>query len=213
MRVLERLEASGTSPASIVAAQREVFERRRAGDPLRSPSTIHVSVVDEEGTACALTASAGYGSGVIPTGTGIWMNNALGELELVGDADALQPGERLVSNMAPTVCRRSDGAVLAIGSPGADRITSALAQTLAAFTIEGRSLEEAIRKPRLHVIVEGPSVAVEPGIDTSAVDLPVRRYEGLHMFFGGVGAALIDGSGRLWAVADPRRDGASGVSQ
>jgi gamma-glutamyltranspeptidase/glutathione hydrolase len=213
MGVLERLEASGTSPASIVAAQREVFERRRAGDPLRSPSTIHVSVVDEDGTACALTASAGYGSGVIPTGTGIWMNNALGELELVGDADALQPGERLVSNMAPTVCRRSDGAVLAIGSPGADRITSALSQTLAAFTIEGRSLEDAIRKPRLHVIVEGPSVAVEPGIDTSAVDLPVRRYEGLHMFFGGVGAALIDGSGRLSAVADPRRDGASGVSQ
>jgi gamma-glutamyltranspeptidase/glutathione hydrolase len=212
MGVLERIERTETSPTAVVAAQREVFERRRAGDPLRSPSTIHISVVDEEGGACALTASAGYGSGVIPTGTGIWMNNALGELELVSEPDLLVPGTRLTSNMAPTVAKHRNGSVLAIGSPGADRITSALAQTLAAFTLEGHSLEDAVAKPRLHVIVDGPEVAIEPNIDTRGIELPIRRFEDLHMFFGGVGAALIDGSGRLSAVADPRRDGAAGVS-
>ncbi len=212
MGVLERVEERGPGVASMVDAQHEVFRRRSDGDPLRSPSTIHISVVDDHGSACALTASSGYGSGVIPSGTGIWMNNALGELELVPDARALTPGTRLVSNMAPTVCRHADGAVLAVGSPGADRITSALAQTLAAFLLEGRSLEDAVGQPRLHVILgDPPTVAIEPGLDSSDTRYPLQRFEDRHMFFGGVGAAMCDRSGRLTAVADPRRDGAAGI--
>ncbi|MGB5440787.1 MAG: gamma-glutamyltransferase, partial [Gammaproteobacteria bacterium] len=49
---------------------------------LSSPSTVHASAVDSAGLACSVTVSAGYGSGVIPPGTGIFMNNSLGELEL-----------------------------------------------------------------------------------------------------------------------------------
>lgn len=211
--VLERVEGAGSGETAMARAQLEVFLRRRSGDALRSPSTIHVSVVDESGAACAVTASSGYGSSVIPRGTGIWMNNALGELELVGDPTALEPGTRLVSNMAPTVCRHPDGSVLAIGSPGADRITSAVAQTLVAFLLEERALDVAVSRPRLHVVLDDtPAVAIEPGVDGSTLELPVRRYDRPHMFFGGVGAALCDGSGRLTAVADPRRDGAAGVS-
>ena len=66
----------------------------------------------------------------MPPGTGLWLNNCLGELELNRDGlDAGPPGRRLPSNMAPG-CARSASAVLAMGSPGADRITTALHQFL-----------------------------------------------------------------------------------
>jgi gamma-glutamyltranspeptidase / glutathione hydrolase len=211
--VLERLEELGTAPSAHVTAQGEVFSRRMRGDPLRSPSTIHISVVDGTGTACALTASSGYGSGVIPSGTGIWMNNALGELELIGDAAALVPGERLVSNMAPTVGTADDGSVLAIGSPGAARITSALAQVIGSFALDRLPLGGAVARPRLHVEVgDRWSVSCEPGVDVPDSPLAVTRFDTPHMYFGGVGAALRKPDGSLEAFADPRRDGAAGVS-
>jgi gamma-glutamyltranspeptidase / glutathione hydrolase len=211
--VLERLQQLGTGAQAHVEAQGEVFSRRLRGDPLRSPSTIHISVVDEGGTACALTASSGYGSGVIPTGTGIWMNNALGELELVIDAARLVPGERLTSNMAPTVGVADDGAVLAIGSPGADRITSALAQVIGAFALDRIPLGSAVARPRLHVEVgDHWYVSCEPGVDLPGMLLRVDRFDGPHMYFGGVGAAMRSADGTLEAFADPRRDGAAGVS-
>src|SRR3954453_12237123 len=97
-----------------------------------APSTAHVSVVDIDGFACSVTASSGYGAGVSIPGTGVWLNNALGEHELNRNGlHSLAPGERLASNMAPSVARRPDGAVLAIGSPGADRVPPALAPVVA----------------------------------------------------------------------------------
>ncbi len=92
-----------------------------------SASTAHVSAVDEHGNACAITMSSGYGAGMVVPGTGILLNNALGEPELnrLG-LHAVAPGTRLASNMAPTTARSATGGALAIGSPGADRITTAL---------------------------------------------------------------------------------------
>jgi gamma-glutamyltranspeptidase/glutathione hydrolase len=116
-----------------------------------SPSTVHVSAAGGDGAACSITSSAGYGSGVTAPGTGVWLNNCLGEHELNrGGLHSLPPGERLASNMAPTVGRRDDGAVLAIGTPGADRITTALLQVLSSL-IGGTALQEAIDRPRMHV--------------------------------------------------------------
>lgn len=181
-------------------------------------STVHVSVVDSHGTACAITASHGYGSGATVPGTGLWLNNCLGELEL--NRAPLQPGERLRSNMAPTVGRRPDGAVLAIGSPGADRITTALLQVLAAFAHGDASMQEAVDAPRLHVHhldegdPDGP-VRVEAEDDRPLPDLalPVRLHRRHSMYFGGVGAAVRHASGDLEAAADPRRAGATAVSE
>ncbi|MEZ5095457.1 MAG: gamma-glutamyltransferase [Nocardioides sp.] len=84
-----------------------------------SSSTAHVSAVDDEGNACAITMSSGYGAGMCIPGTGVLLNNALGEVELnrLG-LHAVAPGTRLASNMAPTTGRTADGRALAIGSPG-----------------------------------------------------------------------------------------------
>ncbi|MEM7594116.1 MAG: gamma-glutamyltransferase, partial [Cyanobacteria bacterium P01_A01_bin.83] len=117
----------------------------------KSPSTIHISAVDSDGLACSISASSGYGSGVMAGGTGMWLNNSLGEIELHPQGlDHLSPGTRLTSNMAPTICRHRDGRVLAIGSPGASRITTAIAQVLFNFVSLDLSLEDAIAHPRLH---------------------------------------------------------------
>ncbi len=177
---------------------------------LGSPSTIHVSSADTEGLACSITASAGYGSGVMVGGTGIWLNNSLGEIELNPQGLAkLVPGIRLISNMAPTIARHPDGTVLAIGSPGASRITTAIAQVLLHFLVRDRPLAEAITNPRLHVEIFGEqdTVAFEAGLNLDLPGFQTRPFGDLSMYFGGVQAALAKPNGQLLAIADPRRTG------
>lgn len=179
---------------------------------LESPSTTHVSTVDIDGTACAVTASAGYGSGMIARGTGIWLNNCLGEIELNRPGlHALAPGTRLSSNMAPTVGRRDDGAVLATGSPGADRISTAVAQVLAGL-VGGLGLREAIDHPRLHTRlarVDGMPDVVEheEGLAFSPTVLAQITYPLHDMYFGAVATAFFDPAVGVSAAGDPRRDG------
>lgn len=191
-----------------------LLESARVGDLkslLSSPSTSHTSAVDELGNACAITVSAGYGSGAMVPGTGLWLNNSLGELELHPEGfHGLAPGTRLVSNMAPTVARRRDGAIIAIGSPGADRITTAVSQVLYNTVVLGMRIEDAIAAPRLHVeIFDGvPTAAHEPGIDASRIeDLVLRPFTAQSMYFGGVQAAAWHPESGLVASADPRRAG------
>ena len=191
------------------------FQRRSPRDALRlltaaeggdiaslsnSPSTVHTSTVDSTGAACSVTVSAGYGSGVIPPGTGIWMNNCLGEIELNRRGfHALAPGhETHTSNMAPTIARHEDGRVLSVGSPGAARITTAILETVLNFTELGMSLAEPSSNPasmwnstrtaEWQVAYEGSSTHRQLGY-------PLRRFETIDMFFGGVGAAYWDSHG------------------
>ena len=179
---------------------------------LTSPSTIHTSAVDSDGLACAITASAGYGSGVMISGTGLWLNNSLGEIELHPQGlKGLRPGMRLTSNMAPTIARHKDGTTLAIGSPGASRITTAIVQVLLNFIHLEMSLSEAIDRPRLHVeIVEGiPTISFEPGLTVESIEgFATRQFSTLSMYFGGVQAALLHPTSGLTAAADPRRTSA-----
>lgn len=164
---------------------------------LESGSTAHVSATDSDGGACAVTVSSGYSSGMIARGTGIWLNNCLGEQELnARGLHGLTPGTRLLSNMAPTVGHHVDGSALAIGSPGADRITTAIVQTVAGFVNAGLGLQDAVNHPRVHVHRAGRPGEV------------VKTETELTMYYGGVAATLRTSDGRMVAAADPRRDGA-----
>ena len=166
---------------------------------LESGSTAQVSVTDSDGAACSITVSSGYGAGMIADGTGIWLNNCLGEQELNPPGRTVAAGSRLLSNMAPTVGRHDDGSTLAIGSPGADRITTAVVSALAGFVSGKLDLAQAVAHPRVHVHRAG------------LPDEEVRREEEPSMYYGGVGAALTRCDGELEAVADPRREGVSRV--
>jgi len=130
----------------------------------------------------------------------------------------LVPGTRLASNMAPTTGRTADGRVLAIGSPGADRITTALMLVLGQGCLHGADLQHAIEAPRLHVRFDDDGVAVvEHETDAAIADavreagLPARDHGIQQMYFGGVGAAYRREDGLLQAAGDPRREAAVAV--
>jgi gamma-glutamyltranspeptidase/glutathione hydrolase len=179
-----------------------------------SSSTVHTSSVDDTGLACAITASSGYGSGDMPQGTGLWLNNCLGELELNRRGLQAGPaGARLPSNMAPSTARTADS-VLALGSPGAGRITTALHQFLINFVQVGLSLEDAVAHPRMHLDVSGnkESLAMETGLPSLGPDIAVAEYPELNMYFGGVAAALFDRQTGFRLAADPRREGGTCVA-
>jgi gamma-glutamyltranspeptidase/glutathione hydrolase len=179
-----------------------------------SSSTVHTSTADDSGMACAITASSGYGSGEMPVGTGLWLNNSLGELELNRRGLKAGPtGARLPSNMAPGVARCGDK-VLAMGSPGADRITTALHQFLVNFMQLGLPLRDAIAHPRVHLELgeNAENLAVEPGIELPDLALSVTRYPEIGMYFGGVGAVLFDRRTGFELGADPRREGGTCIA-
>lgn len=192
----------------------ELLRLARLGDfgsLLSSPSTTHTSACDSDGNACAVTVSAGYGSGAMVPGTGLWLNNSLGELELhPAGFHGVAPGTRLVSNMAPSIARRADGSVLAIGTPGANRITTALSLALFNFIHLGMALHDAVAAPRVHTeIFDGaPTISAEPGMPAEPFeDMVVRKFPDLSMYFGGIQATLWDPGAGLFETADPRRQG------
>jgi gamma-glutamyltranspeptidase/glutathione hydrolase len=194
-------------------------QRRRilggAVEGFGSPHTTHLSCVDESGLAVAITQSMGYGSGLVVPGTGIPMGNTLGEPELNPRGfHALAPGERLISSMSPTVVSSGDSGTLALGSPGASRIPTAILQAIVGVLDRGLPLTEAVQAPRFHAeeLAEGSLLAYEAGSPaasmTSGYD-QVLTYDGPDMYFGGVNAVRLAPEGEFEAAADPRRSGGS----
>ncbi|MEO1456101.1 MAG: gamma-glutamyltransferase [Pseudomonadota bacterium] len=192
--------------------------------------TTHISAVDRDGAAAALTLSNGEGCGLIAPGTGIMPNNMLGEDDLVpGDPLGWVPGRRLASMMTPMIAAWPDGRVMALGSGGSNRIRTALAQVMLALTDGGADLEQAIAAPRLHVegCAEDVGEAAREARAGSALQLdferPGRReeeiaaleraypgargWEAPSMFFGGVHAVMRESKGGAIGVGDARRSG------
>ncbi len=183
----------------------------RAGDLLGS--TTHISVLDRDGMCASVTCSNGSGSGVLVPGTGVILNNMLGEEDLnpLG-FHAIAPGRRVPSMMAPTVVRRGGEIELGLGSAGSNRIRSAIVQTVVRAVEQGMGAGEAVRAPRLHF--EQGIVQAEPGINEDALariearGLPVLRRPRINLFFGGVQAVARDPStGEVSGGGDPRRGG------
>jgi gamma-glutamyltranspeptidase/glutathione hydrolase len=183
----------------------------RAGDLLGS--TTHISVLDGDGMCASVTCSNGSGSGVLVPGTGVILNNMLGEEDLnpLG-FHAIAPGRRVPSMMAPTVVRRDGEIELGLGSAGSNRIRSAIVQTVVRAVEQGMGAGDAVRAPRLHF--EQGIVQAEPGIDEEALariesrGIPVLRRPQINLFFGGVQAVAWDPSnGEVSGGGDPRRGG------
>ncbi|MDQ3151510.1 MAG: gamma-glutamyltransferase family protein [Actinomycetota bacterium] len=173
----------------------------------RLGSTTHVSVLDAEGWACALTCTNGEGSGVRVPGTGMHVNNMMGEEDLSPlGFFTHRPGDRLPSMMAPTVVRSDGVAELVVGSAGSNRIRSALLQVIANVIDRSLPAQQAVDAPRLHF--EDGTVYTEPGIDVAALGLPTVAFRAPNLFFGGCQAAERRPTGALSGGGDPRRGGA-----
>jgi gamma-glutamyltranspeptidase/glutathione hydrolase len=211
---LERLDELGASgPSELLDAMAVAQAARTPEFMSRLGSTTHVSVMDADGRACAVTCTNGEGSGLVVPGTGIHLNNVMGEEDLspLGFFSA-RPGDRMPSMMAPTVMLGAGGDVeLALGSAGSNRIRSAILQLIVNVADRGMDARAAVEAPRLHL--EGDVVYTEPGIDLSGAQLAGRThapFRAPNLFFGGAQAVERDPrTGRLTGAGDPRRGGAA----
>jgi gamma-glutamyltranspeptidase / glutathione hydrolase len=211
--VMERTQQERTPQFLAGLDDPEFVERflRPRGDDAPLGSTTHIAVLDREGRACSVTCSNGSCSGVVVPGTGVHLNNMMGEQDLnpLG-FHRHPPGRRMPSMMAPTAVLRDGVAELVLGSAGSNRIRSAILQTIVRVVDEGMRARDAVEAPRVHY--EDGVVYAEPGVETAAVEasgLPVARFRDLNLFFGGVQAAERDRDGVFWGGGDPRRGGAA----
>ena len=177
----------------------------------RLGSTTHIAVLDADGVCASVTCSNGSSSGVIVPGTGLHLNNMLGEEDLnpLG-FHRHEPGRRIPSMMAPTVVLRDGEPEVALGSAGSNRIRSAILQTILAVVDDGLGAQEAVERPRVHF--EGGAVEAEPGVDEDALrgleqdGWKVQRWRERNLYFGGVQAVARDpDSGEFSGGGDPRR--------
>lgn len=204
------------TPAAVGAAATRCREGHDLGpgpDP-QGPlgSTTHITSLDGDGGCASVTCSNGSGSGVFVPGTGVQLNNMLGEDDLNPFGfHATGPGRRMPSMMSPTIARRGGAIELGLGSGGSNRIRSAITQVLVRALADELPLADAVGAPRIHF--EAGTVHAEPGVDPAALarleasGYEVVRWREPNLFFGGV-HAVSSCDGVVTGAGDPRRGGA-----
>ena len=209
--------------AKFLADQIEIKEPKMevpAGDPAgyEHHSTSHISVIDAEGNAVALTQTINYffGSGVIVPGVGIIMNNEMDDFAKSPDSpNAPEPGKIPLSSMSPTIIEKDGDTFMVLGTPGGTRIFTAMTQIISNVIDFGMSMDEAIEAPRMHCFSSGGEarpIYVEsriPAITIEALRALGNEVEvrGAHdLYFGGAQGIMLK-KGVLFGGGDSRRDG------
>jgi gamma-glutamyltranspeptidase/glutathione hydrolase len=197
-----------------------------AGALSEGANTTHFSVVDREGNAVAVTTTVNdnFGSGFVPPGTGIVMNDEMDDFSaqpgapnlfgLVGaEANAIAPGKRPLSSMSPTIVRDLQGwPRIVIGAQGGPRITTSVFWALLNRLRFGMPIQDAVIAPRVHMQWKPPQLMVERegfGAETQA-ELRRLGYALKEIPASGKMHAIERfRSGRVWGVSDPRAEGAA----
>ena len=209
--------------AKFLADQIEIKEPKMevpAGDPAgyEHHSTSHISVIDAEGNAVALTQTINYffGSGVIVPGVGIIMNNEMDDFAKSPDSpNAPEPGKIPLSSMSPTIIEKDGDTFMVLGTPGGTRIFTAMTQIISNVIDFSMSMDEAIEAPRMHCFSSGGEarpIYVEsliPAITIEALRALGNEVEvrGAHdLYFGGAQGIMLK-KGVLFGGGDSRRDG------
>jgi len=213
---LRALEAAGAPECprshalALLKAMQQIAAQRQQilhSTPGFSRGTTHVSVLDSEGAAASLTLSNGEGCGYFVPGTGVHLNNMMGEEDLhPGGFHTAAPGQRVASMMSPSLLLRGGETALVLGSAGSNRIAGALLQVLSQVVDFGRSVSAAVAHPRLHW--DGEAMQVEPGLPEAVLAAlreraPLNPWRRSDVYFGGVNAVAPGGQG----AGDPRRGG------
>lgn len=174
--------------------------------------TTHISVMDEHGLGVSLTTSTGECAGFVLPGTGVTLNNCLGEKDLhPAGFHSLPPGESLPTMMSPSIVLKDGVPVMTVGSGGSSRIRSAMVQVISNVLDFGMPLDAAVTAPRVHF--EDDVLQLEGGyLPETARELEKAGYTlnlwpGRNMYFGGAHAVAVQG-GEMVAVGDARRGGA-----
>ena len=186
-----------------------------------SSETTHFSVVDAEGNAVAITTTlnGSFGSKVVVSGAGFFLNNEMDDFSskpgepnqfglVGGEANAIEPGKRMLSSMTPTIVEKDDKLFLVVGSPGGSTIITTVAQVISNVIDRKMSLSEAVAAPRVHhqwlpdlVFHEPDALTLESivGLDELGHELKERKS------IGRVNAIMVLPDGRKVGVHDVKR--------
>src|SRR5690606_7656589 len=176
---------------------------------LMARGTSHFNVMDKKGDFVAMTYTIGEGSGRVVPGTGVHLNNMLGEMSLMpGGSHSWVPGKAMATMMSPlAMLSQNCEKILLAGSGGASRIPTALLQTILQWVYSADQIHEVIHMPRIHF--DGEIWQVEPGfhgVDFLDSTGPVNVWAEANMYFGGV-HAIEKAMEYVHAIGDQRRSG------
>ncbi|HSO82615.1 gamma-glutamyltransferase family protein [Thiocapsa sp.] len=195
-------------PPSIPEAYRKLME----GAATFSRGTTQISVADREGNLASVTLSNGEGAGYVLPGTGIMLNNMLGEEDINPHGFHRWPTDRRISSMmAPSLLALADGGWVVTGSSGSNRIRSAILQVVSNLIDFGVDLEAAVAAPRMHF--EDGVLNLEPPITDDTIAALGTHWPGLKVwnrgsvFFGGAHSVAVAPDGSTHGAGDPRRGG------
>jgi gamma-glutamyltranspeptidase/glutathione hydrolase len=207
------VDASRATPSVALPAAHEKSE------------TTHYSVVDADGNAVAVTytVNGNFGAAVIAPGTGFFLNNEMDDFAVKpgtanlyglvqGEANAIAPGKRPLSSMAPTLVEK-DGLLLVLGSPGGSRIITAVLETILNIVDYDMMPQQAVEAPRLHYQGLPDEVAYErEGLTPETVAaLTGMGYKLAEQRPWGAVELIAIANGQLYGASDPRRPAGAAI--
>jgi len=196
-----------------------------AGSPrllAESEETTHFSIVDSYGNAVSLTTTinGGYGNHVVVGEAGFLLNNEMDDFSakpgvpniyglIGGEANAIEPGKRMLSSMTPTIVEKNDALYMVVGTPGGSTIITSVFQTILNGVVHGFNMQEAVSAPRFHhqwlpdvVLLESQRFTQEDSLALVQMGHEFRERGSI----GRVDAIKVLPDGKLEGGADPRGD-------
>ena len=227
-----KVPVAGLTSKAYAAKLREKIALRHAtaskdiksGNPLpyESNETTHFSIMDSAGNVVSntYTLNFSFGTGIVAAGTGILLNNEMGDFSakpgvpnafglVGGEANAIEPGKRPLSSMTPTIVFHNGKAVLATGSPGGSRIITTTLQIIMNVIDHDMNIAAATAAPRIHHQWLPDKLRVEVGISDDTLDLlSARGHEIVVGNAMGSTQTVMRIDQGFFGAADPRRVGA-----
>ncbi len=190
--------------------------------PYESEETTHFSVMDRFGNVVSNTTTLNFsfGSGMVPEGTGILMNNEMDNFAakpgvpnayglLGGQANAIQPTKRPLSSMAPMMVLKDGKPFLATGSPGGPRLINAILQVIINVIDHDMNILDATNTRRIHHQWRPDKLRVEQGISPDTLRLLEKRgHRIVEKNAMGSTQSVLRKNGIFYGASDPRRPGA-----
>ncbi|WP_304344120.1 gamma-glutamyltransferase [Chryseobacterium koreense] len=189
--------------------------------PKESKETTHISIMDKEGNAVAVTTTLNglYGSKVVVSGAGFLLNNEMDDFSIKpgvpnmfgavgGEANSIKPGKRMLSSMTPTIVLKSGKPFLIVGTPGGTTIPTSVFQSIVNVVDFKLNPNLAVNLPKFHHQWLPESVSVEEGFpETAIIELEKKGYHFERVSqIGRTEMIVMDENGNAVAVADGRGD-------
>lgn len=189
--------------------------------PKESTETTHISIIDKEGNAVAITTTLNgyYGSKVVVEGAGFFLNNEMDDFSIKpgvpnmfgavgGDANKIEPGKRMLSSMTPTIVLKNGKPYIVVGTPGGTTIPTSVYQSIVNVLDFKLNPNLSVNAPKFHHQWLPETIAVEKGFPEStikALESKNYKFDRINQI-GKTEIIVINENGNATAVADGRGD-------